>query len=147
MDDIDRLILNEIQTNFPLESRPFAIVAERLSLSAKEVLDRIGRLRSSGIIRKFGANFDSRRLGYITTLCGASVPADKLNEFVQVVNSYEEVTHNYLRRHSFNVWFTFIAESEEALAEKLREIMDKTGVTVYQFPAVRLFKIKAEFQV
>ncbi|MFH1146474.1 MAG: AsnC family transcriptional regulator [Pseudomonadota bacterium] len=147
MDDIDRLILNEIQTDFPLESRPFAVVAERVGLSEKDVLERIGQLRSSGIIRRLGANFDSRRLGYMTTLCGARVRPDRLNDFTRIVNSCEEVTHNYLRRHPFNVWFTFIAESEEAIEEGLRKITNKTGVEVHQFPAVRLFKIKAEFRV
>ncbi|MDD5153302.1 MAG: AsnC family transcriptional regulator [Desulfovibrionales bacterium] len=147
MDAIDRVILNEIQSHFPIESRPYATIGERLQLTETEVLDRIRRLQDRGIIRRLGANFDSRRLGYMTTLCGAKVPPERLEEFVRVVNSYHGVTHNYLRRHAFNVWFTFIAESSEAIERQLGEITEKTGVKVYDFPAVRLFKIKAEFKV
>ncbi|HED00057.1 MAG TPA: Lrp/AsnC family transcriptional regulator [Proteobacteria bacterium] len=147
MDERDRAILNEIQSHFPIESRPYATIGERLQLTETEVLDRIRRLQDRGIIRRLGANFDSRRLGYMTTLCGAKVPPERLEEFVRVVNSYQGVTHNYLRRHAFNVWFTFIAESEEAIERQLKEITEKTGVKVYNFPAIRLFKIKAEFKV
>lgn len=147
MDEGDRAILNEIQSDFPIESRPYAAIGERLQLTETEVLDRIRRLQDRGIIRRLGANFDSRRLGYMTTLCGAKVPPERLDEFIRVVNSYPAVTHNYLRRHDFNVWFTFIAESSEAIERQLGEITKKTGVKVYNFPAIRLFKIKAEFKV
>ncbi len=147
MDEIDRAILNEVQSNFPIEPRPYAIIGERFHLSEKEVLDRIGRLKETGIIRRLGANLDSRRLGYMTTLCGARVPSEKLDEFIEVVNSYDGVTHNYLRKHAFNVWFTFIAESSEVIERQLEEIAKKTGVKVYNFPATRLFKIKATFKV
>lgn len=147
MDEGDRAILNEIQSHFPIESRPYATIGERLQLTETEVLDRIRRLQDRGIIRRLGANFDSRRLGYMTTLCGAKVPPERLDEFIRVVNSYPGVTHNYLRRHDFNVWFTFIAESSEAIERQLGEITEKTGVKVYNFPAIRLFKIKAEFKV
>ncbi|MEW6328104.1 MAG: AsnC family transcriptional regulator [Thermodesulfobacteriota bacterium] len=147
MDATDRAILNEIQSHFPIESRPYATIGERLHLTETEVLDRIRRLQDRGIIRRLGANFDSRRLGYMTTLCGAKVPTEKLEEFIEVVNSYAGVTHNYLRKHAFNVWFTFIAESEEAIERQLAEITEKTSVRIYNFPAIRLFKIKAEFKV
>lgn len=147
VDDVDRAILNEIQSHFPLECHPYAVIGERLQLSAGEVLDRVKRLKEIGIIRRLGANFSSRRLGYMSTLCGAKVPSERLDEFIRVVNSYEGVTHNYLRKHAFNVWFTFIAGSKEAIERHLEEITLKTGVKVYNFPAVRLFKIKAEFKV
>lgn len=147
MDATDRAILNEIQSHFPIESRPYAAIGKRLQLTEAEVLDRIRDLKKRGIIRRLGANFDSRRLGYMTTLCGAKVPPEKLDEFIMVVNSYAGVTHNYLRKHAFNVWFTFIAESPEAIERQLGELAEKTGVKVYNFPAIRLFKIKAEFKV
>lgn len=147
MDDTDRAILNEVQTRFPLDCQPYAVIGGRLNLSEQEVLERMRRLSDLGIIRRLGANFDSRRLGYVTTLCGAKVPPEKLEEFICTVNSFEGVTHNYLRRHAFNVWFTFIAPSEEAIEEQLEKIIEKTGIKVYNFPAIRLFKIKAEFKV
>ncbi len=147
MDATDRAILNEIQSHFPIESRPYAAIGKRLQLTEAEVLDRIRGLKKRGIIRRLGAIFDSRRLGYMTTLCGSKVPPEKLDEFIMVVNSYAGVTHNYLRKHAVNVWFTFIAESPEAIERQLGELAEKTGVKVYNFPAIRLFKIKAEFKV
>lgn len=147
LDETDRALMNEIQSNFPIDARPYALIADRLGLPEKEVIGRIRRLLDFGIIRRLGANFDSRRLGYMTTLCGAKVPPEKLEEFIELVNSYNGVTHNYLRRHSFNVWFTFIAPSMDSIESQIQEIAEKTGVEIYNFPAVRLFKIKAEFKV
>ena len=72
-------------------------------------------MAEAGIIRRLGANFTSRKLGYTSTLCAARVAPESLDHFVAVVNRYPGVTHNYLRRHRYNVWFTLIAESEERL--------------------------------
>ena len=68
MDRIDREIINEIQSHFPLRSRPFREVGKKLHLSEKEVLLRVSRLKNEGIIRRIGANFNSRRLGFTSTL-------------------------------------------------------------------------------
>jgi DNA-binding Lrp family transcriptional regulator len=114
--DLDRAILNEIQSHFPIESRPYAVVGERVGASEAEVLERVAAMTEAGIIRRLGANFASRKLGYTSTLCAARVPPDKLEQFVAVVNHYPGVTHNYLRRHHFNVWFTLIAKSWEKSA-------------------------------
>ncbi|MBW1992440.1 MAG: AsnC family transcriptional regulator, partial [Deltaproteobacteria bacterium] len=116
MDPLDRAILNEIQSHFPIVSRPYEEVGRRVGASEAEVLRRVQRLYDAGVIRRIGANFTSRKLGYTSTLCAAEVPAEELERFAEVVNRYPGVTHNYLRRHRYNVWFTLIAESEERLA-------------------------------
>ncbi|MEJ2670877.1 MAG: AsnC family transcriptional regulator, partial [Deltaproteobacteria bacterium] len=128
LDDLDRAILNEIQSHFPIASRPFAEVGKRVGASETEVLDRVAALTEAGIIRRLGANFTSRKLGYTSTLCAARVPPDRLDDFVAVVNRYPGVTHNYLRRHRYNVWFTLIAESEARLNQILEEISRAAGV-------------------
>ena len=115
LDDLDRAILNEIQSHFPIESRAYAEVGRRVGASEEEVLARVSAMTDAGVIRRIGANFTSRKLGYTSTLCAARVPEDRLDRFVAVVNRYPGVTHNYLRRHRYNVWFTLIAESEERL--------------------------------
>ena len=89
----------------------------------EQVLGRVRNLMESGVIRRLGANFTSRKLGYTSTLCAARVPPEALERFVEVVNRYPGVTHNYLRRHHFNVWFTLIAESPERLEQILAEIL------------------------
>jgi DNA-binding Lrp family transcriptional regulator len=103
-------------------------------------------MHDAGIIRRIGANFTSRKLGYTSTLCAARVPPEKLARFAEVVNHYPGVTHNYLRRHRFNVWFTLIAESRERLAGILDEIRQASGVDeILSLPAQEVFKIKVDF--
>ena len=147
LDDLDRAILNEIQSHFPLVSRPYAAVGEQLGASEEEVLARVEAMVDAGIIRRIGANFTSRKLGYTSTLCAASVPPAQVEKFVEVVNHYPGVTHNYLRRHHYNVWFTLIAESEARLKEILGEISRTTGIEVLSLPAQEIFKIKVDFPV
>ena len=148
MDEMDRSILNDIQSDFPITGRPFLEVAGRFNLTESEVLKRIERLKKVGIIRRIGANFDSRKLDFESTLCSAKVPEEKLDHFVQMVNRYPGVTHNYLRRHDYNVWFTFIAPTMSEIENALKEIGELTGVKeILNMPAIRKFKIKVDFEI
>lgn len=148
MDRIDREILNEIQSHFPLRSRPFRDLGKKLCLSEKEVIIRVARLKKVGIIRRIGANFNSRRLGFTSTLCAAKVPRDKLTTFVGKVNQYPGVTHNYERDGEFNIWFTLIAESPEIIEQMLAEIRFATGIEeLISLPAEKIFKIRVDFEV
>ncbi len=148
IDSIDRQILNYIQLNFPVSSRPFLSIADTLSLTEQQVIDRIQHLKKTGIIRRIGGNFSPERLGYISTLCAASVPEEKIDFFKTTINAYSGVTHNYLREHDFNVWFTFIAPKRSIIQKNLEEISGKTGVSnILNLPATRVFKISANFKL
>lgn len=147
LDDFDKAILNEIQSHFPIASRPYAEVGSRVGAPEAEVIRRVQAMMDRGIIRRLGANFTSRKLGYTSTLCAAQVPEERLEDFVEMVNRYPGVTHNYLRRHHFNVWFTLIAESRERLDQILAEIKAASGVEVLSLPALEVFKIKVDFPV
>jgi len=148
LDQTDRTILNEIQSHFPLKSRPYREVAARLALTEKEVISRVERMARGGIIRRIGANFNSRKLGFTSTLCAARVPTERISEFVEMVNQYPGVTHNYEREGDFNIWFTFIAESQERIESALKEIKNKTGIEeLISLPAVNIFKIRVDFEV
>ncbi len=148
MDAIDRKILNILQRDFPLDAEPFKAVAEKIGISENDVLARIKRMKQDGIIRRIGAVFDSRKLGFVSALCAAAVPDDKLKAFVGVVNAYPGVTHNYRRNHEYNVWFTFIASSEDDLKKNLAEIRNRTGiVNILDMRASRTFKIDASFDL
>jgi DNA-binding Lrp family transcriptional regulator len=146
LDDLDRAILNEIQSHFPLVPRPYAEMGKRVGATEEEVLARVQALHDAGIIRRIGANFTSRKLGYTSTLCAARVPPENLERFATVVNRYPGVTHNYLRKHRYNVWFTLIAESPERLDEILEKIRENSGVSeILSLPAKEVFKIRVDF--
>jgi DNA-binding Lrp family transcriptional regulator len=148
MDDIDKRIINRIQSNFPICERPFLAIAEELELSENDVITRVAALKQSGIIRRIGGNFSPEKVGFFSTLCAARVPADKLDAFAECVNTYSGVTHNYVRDHEFNAWFTFIAPSVEEIERSLNEIAEKTGIDrILNLPATRVFKISAQFKV
>lgn len=146
MDEIDKTILNIIQTDFPVDIKPFDLLAKRVGIGEDEVLKRIKKLKETGIIRRIGAVFDTRKLGFASTLCAARVSEEKLKKFVEIVNSYPGVTHNYRRNHEYNVWFTFMASTEEEVKKSLTEISKKTGITdILNMPARRNFKIDVSF--
>jgi len=148
LDSTDSAILNRIQSDFPITSRPFLTVADELELTEEEVIERVARLKADGIIRRIGGNLVPGKLGFVSTLCAASVPADKIDRFAEIVNRYPGVTHNYQRDNTYNVWFTFIAPSMEEIKDNLRKIVEDTGVEdILNLPATKVFKIRAEFEV
>lgn len=147
MDDLDKKILDIIQTEFPVEHRPYEVIGRQVGLTEAETLARVRALKQKQVIRRIGANFQSRKLGFTSTLCAASVPENSLDGFVAEVNRHPGVTHNYLRRHSYNVWFTFIAPSMEDIRARLADITARTGIEILNLPAERLFKIKVDFSM
>lgn len=148
MDNKDRDLLNEIQSGFPVAERPFLELGNRLELPEKEVIQRVLKLKEDGVIRRIGGNFNSRKLDFTSTLCAAKVPEERLERFVEIVNGYRGVTHNYLRSHKYNVWFTFIAPDREFIENALNDISEKSGVPdILNLPAVKMHKIKVDFEV
>lgn len=146
MDAMDRLILNEIQRNFPITRRPFLALARRLKTSEKDVFERIRRMKEIGVIRRIGASFSSHAVGWASTLCAARVPRSKINAFVSIVNTYPGVTHNYERDGEYNIWFTLIAPSRKRIKRILKEISQKTGVReILDLPALKMIKIAVDF--
>lgn len=148
LDDIDKIILNRIQSDFPVASRPYLKIAEELNLSEEEVIRRLKTMKDNGIIRRIGGNFAPDKLGFVSTLCAAKVPEEKIAFFAETVNQYPGVTHNYRRDNAYNIWFTFIAESETEIAENLKRISADTGIDeILNLPAEQVFKIRAHFDL
>jgi DNA-binding Lrp family transcriptional regulator len=146
MDKTDRQILNLIQDAFPLSPDPYALIGRELGIDAEEALRRVRNLYEEGIIRRIGAVFDAKKMGFASTLVAAVVPEDRISSFVTVVNSFAGVTHNYRRRHRYNVWFTLIVPSEADIAARVEEIKKKTGIEeIVSLQASRTFKINARF--
>ncbi|WP_299980608.1 Lrp/AsnC family transcriptional regulator [Desulfobacula sp.] len=144
----NRKILNNIQVDFPIDSRPYKILAQKLGLSEDELIKRINQMKKDMLIRRIGGNFSPDKIGYHSTLCAAKVPESKIKLFTKTVNAYSGVTHNYKRDHEFNIWFTFIAPSVEIIKTNLEQIIKATGVkTILNLPATRVFKISANFKL
>lgn len=145
LDEYDRAILGIIQADFPLEKRPYEVIGLSVGLTEAETLARVRAMRGRGVIRRIGANFSSRHLGFVSTLCAAKVPLEKIKKFTDRVNAEPGVTHNYLRDHEYNIWFTVISPSEDITSEIIDRISESTGVSILNLPATRLYKIRVDF--
>ncbi|HWQ43321.1 MAG TPA: Lrp/AsnC family transcriptional regulator [Desulfosporosinus sp.] len=146
MDSIDRALLNAIQNYFPIAVHPYQILGHAVGTTEEDAFQRIQRLRQEGIIRRLGGVFDSRSLGYFSTLCAAKVPEDKIPILAKLLEGIPGVTHNYIRNHAFNCWFTLIARSQAIAEQILQDIREASGVSeVFSLPATQLFKINVNF--
>jgi DNA-binding Lrp family transcriptional regulator len=147
MDTTDKKILTAVNRSVPLDEKPYKSIADSLGIPEQEVIDRLKRLRSSGIIRRIGAVINPGKIGWYSTLCAVEIPQDKLTCFADTVNSYPEVTHNYVRSGTPNCWFTLITPNKAKCHQIIREIEDKLGIEVLDLPANRVFKIKVAFDI
>ncbi|MBI2864508.1 MAG: Lrp/AsnC family transcriptional regulator, partial [Chloroflexi bacterium] len=142
LDETDRRILNLLQSDFPLTGRPFAELGTRLGISETEAVERTKRLKESGIIRQISAIFDSRALGYESTLAAMQVPADRLDEVAAMVSEEAGVSHNYARNHPYNLWFTLTVPPGVDPQQALSAVAARVGVDkCLHLPALRVFKI------
>lgn len=148
MDPVDRKLLNLIQADFPLSPEPYREIGKALGITGEEVLSRLRQMVESGLIRRLGGIFDSGMMGYHSTLCAMKVDEKRIDEVAAVVNSYPGVTHNYLRDHDLNMWFTATAPSKEELEEIIFKIKRDTGISdILNLPAQKLFKIRVNFEL
>ena len=150
MDHINRRILQALQDGFPLEAKPYEIVADRLQISKEDLWERIQRMLDEGVIRRMGASIDSRKLGFRSTLAAVSVEPERIDRAAEVIGDFQEVTHSYLRNDSFNIWFTIIAVDEKRIEEILGQIRESLSLEkskILNLPVKRLFKLDARFKV
>ena len=144
----DRKILSIIQADFPVNERPFDVLARQLGTDADEIIRRISRMRESGVIRRLGAVFDSRSLGYASTLIAARIPPDRVARVAKAVSTLPGVTHNYSREHDYNLWFTLTCPSARRLEETLTDLRGRTGIEdFHSLPALKVYKIRVHFDV
>ncbi|HEV2074697.1 MAG TPA: hypothetical protein VGR10_00500 [Thermoleophilaceae bacterium] len=150
LDELDRRLLNLMQGRFPLEPRPYARVAELAEVPEDEVLRRVGRLVEGRIIRQVTPIFDTRALGYSSMLVAAKVDPEHPHRAAQIINSHPGVSHNYLRNHDFNLWFTIATEpgSRLGLEGTLEVLQRETGAeSIRQLPTLKLFKIRMDLEM
>ncbi len=150
LDELDRKLLNLLQGSFPIAARPYAHVAQLAGLSEEEVLARTKRLLDERIIREITPIFDTRVLGYSSMLVAARVDSENPWRAAKIINSHPGVSHNYLRDHDFNLWFTIATEPDSPLGlEGTLEVLERlTGAeSVRQLPTLRLFKIRMDLEM
>ena len=148
MDKKSKELINLIQSNFPIESRPFLKIANELDITEEQVINIVKELKANNYIKRIGGIFSSEKLGYYSTLCAMKVPQNRISEVATLINMYNGVTHNYIRNYSYNMWFTLIAPSIEEAEKFLKDIKLKTGIgEILELPAINLFKINVEFKI
>ncbi|KAB1198283.1 MULTISPECIES: Lrp/AsnC family transcriptional regulator [Haloferax] len=146
LDDIDAALIDEYQSGFPVQERPFRVVAERLGIDEDEALERVRLLREKGIFRRFGAVLNPPVIGS-STLAAVAAPDDRFDEIAEIINGYQQVNHNYRRDHEWNMWFVVTAGSRETRDRILSEIEDRTGCEVLNLPMLTDYYIDLEFPV
>ena len=150
LDDTDRKLLNLMQGSFPIASRPYRHVAELGGVGEAEVMSRVQRLLEKRIIRHVTPIFDTRALGYSSMLVAAKVDPEHPHRAAQVINQHPGVSHNYLRNHEFNLWFTIATEPDSKLGlEGTLEVLAQAAgaESVRQLPTLRLFKIRMDLEM
>jgi siroheme decarboxylase len=150
LDETDKKLLNLMQGSFELCARPFAHVAQLAGIPEAEVMQRVQRLLDGRIIREITPIFDTRALGYSSMLVAAKVDPEFPHRAAQFINTHPGVTHNYLRDHDFNLWFTLATEPGSALGldGTIDVIKAKTGAhSVRQLPTLKLFKIRMDLEM
>lgn len=148
MDDKDLEILVAVQEEFPLVSRPFRALGVKLGLCEDEVMSRLEKLERDGLVRRLGPILDIRKLGLTGVLVAVEVPEEEAQGVADVVDRYEEVSHNYLRPNDsgYNMWFT-VSAKEDRIQEILAEIRSRTGRKLLVLPTVKIFKIGVKFDI
>lgn len=146
--ELEEALLEKIQHNFPIVERPFDELGAQLGISGQEVIEILQKLKSRGIIRLIGGVFDPRKLGFKGTLVGLKVDKDYIEKVVEKINRCHGVSHNYLRDHEYNLWFTLIMPSREEIDAFIDSLRKEKGViNLVELPAKRIFKIDVRFKI
>jgi siroheme decarboxylase len=150
LDELDRRLLNLMQGSFPIASRPYQHVAALAGVSEAEAMSRVQRLLDKRIIRQVTPIFDTRALGYSSMLVAAKVDPEHPHRAAQVINEHPGVSHNYLRNHDFNLWFTIATEPDSPLGvEGTLDVLARAAgaESVRQLPTLKLFKIRMDLEM
>ena len=151
MDRTDRLLLSLLQERFPLSVNPWDLVAREAGISPEEVLSRLSDLSARGILKNIGPVVETKKIGFeASTLIGLKIPPCSIEETAAIINRYPQVSHNYLRDHAYNIWFTLVCRDEkelEAIKQELLSMGDIPGDQVLDLPVKKRFKIQVKFRI
>ncbi len=142
LDAVDKDLLNEIQWSFPLVPMPYHELAKKFNISPEKIKEKLITLKSAGVIRQLSAIFDTRKLGYKSSLVAMKVDSDKLVDVANIINNHPGVSHNYERKHDFNLWFTIATPPGTNVKTEVDKFSILSGVQATRMlPTIQMFKI------
>jgi siroheme decarboxylase len=142
LEDADRELLNAVQWDFPLEPRPYAVLGQRLGMDETEVRARVAHVKDVGVLRQLSAIFDTRALGYGSSLVAAKIEPDRIDEAAAVISRHPGVSHNYKRNHAYNLWYTIAVPPGDSLDDHIDVLHRESGALVTRkLPTLKLYKI------
>jgi siroheme decarboxylase len=148
LDDTDKWLLNELQFAFPIVREPWREIGGRRSLTVRDILDRVGRLKRLGVVRQISPIYDTRALGYSSSLVAARVPEERVDEAAAIINRHPGVSHNYKRSHEFNLWFTLAVPPGEKLQDHLDQLAREARVeAIRPMPTLKMFRISVQLDM
>jgi DNA-binding Lrp family transcriptional regulator len=148
LDAIDQQLLNVVQTDFPIQPRPFAELADRVHTTEQDVIQRLGELKEAHIIRQISMIFDTRALGYTSSLVASRAPEGRVDECAAVINEHPGVSHNYRRDHEFNLWWTIAVPPGSSLEDHVNKVHEIAGAeSTRLMQTIRMFKIGVDLDM
>lgn len=159
LSELDKLLINNLQKGLPISERPFADIAKQFNqlpsesskaptqFSEDDIIERLNHLLDTGILTRFGPMFDAACLGGAFTLAAIAVPEARFDDVATIVNSFEQVAHNYARAHELNMWFVVGAESQQEVEQVIADIETQTSLAVLNVPKLEEFYVGLYFPV
>ena len=141
LDELDKSLINLLQHGMPVCERPFEAIAKEVDSEEHIVIEKLNALLTDKTLSRFGPMFDAACLGGAFTLAALSVPEERFDEVTEVVNSFEQIAHNYKRTHSYNMWFVIGTETQQEIDQVIEQIEAKTGLEVLNAPKLEEFYV------
>jgi len=138
---LDKALINLLQKGLPICENPFQAVAEQLASTEQLVIERLQVMLDSGLLTRFGPMFDAACFGGAFTLAAMEVPEVQFEQVTQIVNSFDQVAHNYHRDHQLNMWFVIGAEQPQEITDVIASIEQQSGITVLNMPKQEEFYV------
>ena len=145
--DVDKTIINHLQGGFPIDENPWQILADRLHIDAETLIERIKLMQDAGFISRFGPLYHAEKMGGGLTLAAMKVAADQYDDTTEIVNSFDEVAHNYERDHELNMWFVVATETETEVEQVIEKIQQQTNNRVYNMPKLQEYFLGLKLEV
>lgn len=142
LSELDKQLINILQKGFPISEQPFLDIAKQINSTQEAVIERLNHLKETKVLTRFGPMFDAACLGGAFTLAALAVPEERFEEVNTIVNSFEEVAHNYKRTHDFNMWFVIGTESEAEIDEVIKKIEQQTELSVLNTPKMEEYYVQ-----